>query len=272
VRRAASHPSLLFVLICATLSGCASRLTPLPSGPGTPASDYATAYSQATDRCQAVRTLRASLGLSGRAGDNKLRGRIDAGFAAPGQIRLEGLPPIAFGRPVFILVGRGNDATLVLPRDKRVLTNSAPEAIIQALAGVALSPDELRAVVSGCGFGFAEPSGGRRYGADWMALEGNGVTSWLRNSNGVWRLSAVIRPPLEIRYEEFASAHPSRIRIRTTPDGAAARADITLTVSDVDMNVPLEPEVFRVEVPADAVPITIEDLRRAVPHAGADKS
>jgi hypothetical protein len=30
--------------------------------------------------------------------------------------------------------------------------------------------------------------------------------------------------------------------------------------------------VFRVEVPDDAVPITLEELRRAVPHAGAAKS
>ena len=270
--RRARRPSLLFILICSALSGCAPKLTALPSGPGTPATDYASAYGQATDRCQGVRTLRASLGLSGRAHDQKLRGRIDAGFAAPGQIRLEGLPPIAFGRPVFILVGRGREATLVLPRDRRVLTNSTPDAIIQALAGVALSPDEMRAVVSGCGFGFGEPSGGRRYGADWMALEGNGVTSWLRNVNGVWRLTAVVRQPLEIRYEEFASSLPSRIRIRTTPGGAATPADITLSVSDVDMNVPLEPEVFRVEVPDDAVPITLEELRRSVPQAGADKS
>ena len=273
MRRAGSHPNLLFILICAALSGCAPKLTPLPSGAGTPATDYASAYSQATDRCQGVRTLRASLGLSGRAGGNPLRGRIDAGFAAPGQIRLEGSPPIAFGRPVFILVGRAGEATLVLPRDKRVLTNAAPEAIIETLAGVALTADELRAVVSGCGFGFREPSGGTRYGTEWMALEGNGSTTWLRNTNGVWRVGAVVRPPLEIRYEAFAPTHPSRIRIRTTPDGAAAkRADITLNVSDVDMNVPLEPEVFRVEVPDDAVPITLEELRRAVPHAGEGRS
>jgi hypothetical protein len=271
VRRAGSHPSLLFILVCAAFSGCAPKLTPLPSGAGTPAADYASAYSQATDRCQGVRTLRASLGLSGRAGDTRLRGRIDAGFAAPGQIRLEGSPPIAFGRPVFILVGRAGEATLVLPRDKRVLTSAAPEAIIETLAGVALTADELRAVVSGCGFGFREPSGGTRYGTQWMALEGNGSTTWLRSMNGVWRVGAVVRPPLEIRYEAFASAHPSRIRIRTMSDGAK-RADITLNVSDVDMNVPLEPEVFRVEVPDDAVPITLEELRRAVPHAGDGKS
>jgi hypothetical protein len=169
-------------------------------------------------------------------------------------------------------VAREADATLVLPRDKRVLTNSAPDAIIEALAGVRLTADEMRAVVSGCGFGFREPSGGRRYGTEWMALDGNAGTTWLRNVNGVWRLSAVVRPPLEVRYEEFASSHPSRIRIRTMPGGTATPADITLNVSDVDMNVPLEPDVFRVEVPDDAVPITLDELRRAVPHAGADKS
>lgn len=272
MRRAGSHPSLFLILICAALSGCAPKLTALPSGPGSPAADYESAYSQATDRCRGVRTLRASLGLSGRAAGRPLRGRIDAGFAAPGQIRLEGSHAIAFGRPLFILVAREGDATLVLPRDKRVLTNSAPDAIIEALAGVRLTADEMRAVVSGCGFGFGEPSGGRRHGTEWMALDGNAGTTWLRNINGVWHLSAFVRPPLEVRYEAFAPSHPSRIRIRTMPDGTATPADITLNVSDVDTNVPLEPGVFRIEVPDDAVPITLEELRRAVPHAGADKS
>jgi hypothetical protein len=210
--------------------------------------------------------LSASLGLSGRAGDTALRGRIDAGFASPAQIRLEGSPPISFGRPVFILVGRETDATLLLPRDKRVLTDAPTEAIIEKLAGVALSADEMRAVVSGCGFGAVDPSEGRSYAGGWMALSGAEGTSWLRNVNGGWRLSAVVRAPLEIRYEEFASQFPSRIRIRTAPSSPDERADIVLKVSDIDVNVPLGPEVFRVEVPDDAVPITLEELRRAVPR------
>jgi hypothetical protein len=37
----------------------------------------------------------------------------------------------------------------------------------------------------------------------------------------------------------------------------------------VNINVPLEPEVFAVDVPAGAEPLTIEELRRAGPLGGA---
>jgi len=44
-----------------------------------------------------------------QAGTTKLRGRVDAGFAAPARARLEGIAP--FGKPVFVLVaddGKGH--------------------------------------------------------------------------------------------------------------------------------------------------------------------
>ena len=83
---------------------------------------------------------------------NELRGRIDAGLAAPAQVRLEGFPPLSFGaKPFFVMVARGDEATLLLPRDGRVLRGSPPPAIIEALAGVSLAAAELRSVLAGCG-------------------------------------------------------------------------------------------------------------------------
>jgi len=67
----------------------------------------------------------------------KLRGRIDAGFAAPDRARLEGVPP--FGKKVFILVANEGKGTLVLPRDERVLRDAPPDQIVEALAGVPIA-------------------------------------------------------------------------------------------------------------------------------------
>jgi hypothetical protein len=79
-------------------------------------------------------------------------GRIDAGVEAPARLRLEGFPPVVYGsRPYFILVANGDDATLVLPRDDRVLLGARPGEIVEALAGVPLGPADLRAVLAGCG-------------------------------------------------------------------------------------------------------------------------
>ena len=44
------------------------------------------------------------LGLSGRAGDESLRGKVITGLQRGGAARLEGVAP--FGAPVFILAAR----------------------------------------------------------------------------------------------------------------------------------------------------------------------
>jgi hypothetical protein len=249
-----------FPLIAA---GCARAPLALPTGPGRPApAEYPSAFRDATARCGAVRTFQGTINLSGHAGDARLRGRVDAGIAQPDRVRLEGLSPIPFGRPAFVLVGSSGDATLVLSREKRVLTGATTESIIEAITGVALRAEELLAVLTGCGF-VQEPEEGRLYDDDWMAVQRGDRTNWLRRVEGTWRTVASTRGSLQVRYEAFASATPSRIRIRTG-SAAAVDADITLRVSDVDLDAPLAPEVFRVDIPDDAAPISLEEFRRSL--------
>jgi hypothetical protein len=52
--------------------------------------------------------------------------------------------------------------------------------------------------------------------------------------------------------------------MRTLP-ASGARTDLRLALSDVDINVPLGPEVFDVEIPGGADPLSLEELRRAGP-------
>src|SRR5688572_33277039 len=107
-------PCILIFAICISSAACGPRRITLPSDPGTPLPDFAQIHAQLSSACAGVRTLTAELGMSGRAGDERLRGRIHAGFARPASMRLEGVAP--FGPPVFILAARGNAATLLLPR------------------------------------------------------------------------------------------------------------------------------------------------------------
>jgi outer membrane lipoprotein-sorting protein len=250
------------LLLIASACGV-KRFTP-PSGPGTPYPDFASAFEQATAECRGVKTIKATLSLSGRAGDQRLRGRVDAGFAAPSAARLEGRAP--FGRPIFILVARDDaSATLVLPRDNRVLQNAPPAAIVEALAGVALGPGDLRAAITGCGFGPDAPTGAKAFG-DWLALEGRNGAHYLRRIDGRWSLMAATRGPLMIEYADFISGRPATVRIHTTSAaGAGPQTDLTVKLSEVSSNVPLEAEVFREEIPAGADPLTIEELRRSGP-------
>jgi hypothetical protein len=205
------------------------------------------------------------MALSGRAGATKLSARIDAGFAEPDRLRLEGFPRVSFGgRPFFVLVASGGNATLVLTRSGGVLRGAPPAAIIEALAGVALDPAQLRAAVTGCGLGTEQPGAGRLFENGWAAIDAGDTTVFLRQISGRWRVAAARRGTLTIEYADFSPGPPSTVRLRT----AAAQGvvtDIRLRISLVEIDVPLADAVFDVDVPREAVPITLEELKKAGP-------
>lgn len=251
--------SLGAIVALASLAACTPPRPTLPSGSGTPFAEAPAAYEEAVRDCRGARTVLAELGLSGRAGDTRLRGRINAGIAAPASIRLEGVAPV-FGRPIFILAGRDDRATLLLSRENRVVDEAPPEAIVEALTGVALTPAELLAAVAGCGLGAAAPSNGRAFGDDWVAVDaGTGVT-YLRRVNARWEIGGASRDGVTVVYGEFANGLPSTIHVRT-----GSVADITLRVSQLEVNSAIDDGAFEVDVPPDAMPLTLEELRRSGP-------
>ena len=206
------------------------------------------------------------MAMSGKAGTTKLRGRIDAGFAAPARARLEGIAP--FGKPVFILVADGGRGTLVLPREDRVLRDAPPDQIVEALAGVRLGPDALRTAISGCGLRPGTPSARadvrERMDGDHARRRRPSI---LRKNAGAWEVAAA-----DQRSGDRALL---RLRVRPPRDDPPARraagrsaADITLRLSDVEINTTLDPQDVRGRSPARPVPLTLEELRRAGPLGG----
>lgn len=254
---------LLTLLVCGvalSLPACAPRRPHLPTGVATPFPAAASAYEAAIGACRTTGTIHATLGLSGRAGAQSLRGQVDAGFDVPDRVRLEMRAP--FGRPVFILAAAGPRATLYLPREDRVLRDAPTVDIVEALVGLRLDAAELRAVVSGCGFGVADPAGGRAYPDGWVAVDTAGSTTYLREMDGRWRVVAASRPPLSVHYAAFTPARPMTVRLRAP---GPFRADVTVRLSDVDVDIPLAADVFEVTVPPGAEPLTLDELRRAGP-------
>ena len=262
-RLSRSTPAVILLSLAASLPACAPKRIELPTGTGTPYAEAARVYAEAVNECRGVRTMQATLGLSGRAGTTALRGNVDAGFEAPDRIRLEGRHPL--GRPVFILVAGGGRSTLYMPRDDRVLRDVPPESIVGALVGVSLAPGELRSLVSGCGFGVGEAAQGREYSAGYVAVDTAGSTTYLRREQNAWRVVAAARPPLTVLYSGFANGRATTLRVVST---ATPRADLTVRLSDVNINVPMEDAVFAVDVPQRAQPLTLEELRRAGPLGG----
>lgn len=249
------------------LGACAPGAPKLPTGAGVPYPGFASAYAQATEHCR-VNTITAVMSMSGRVGGQRLRGRVDVGLAEPDRMVLEAVAP--FGKPFFVLGASGGEATLVLPRDNRFLRGAKPEAIVEALTGVLLTPADLRAVLAGCGVPSDAPTGGRAFDDEWLAVDASGTTTWLRRTDGRWHVAAATRGSVAVHYADFMSNRPSTVRLRMIGTERAA-ADMTLRLSDVEVNTPLDAAVFKIEVPRDAAPLTLEELRRAGPLGRASQ-
>jgi len=67
-----------------------------------------------------------------------------------------------------------------------------------------------------------------------------------------------------VHYSAFVLGRPTVLRLQASD---ASKADLTVRLSDVNINVPLEPQVFEVNA-GGADPLTLEELRRAGPLGG----
>ena len=245
-----------------TLISCAARRVEIPTDPGTPFPDYPAVHAQVSNACAGVRTLTAELGLSGRAGRQRIRGRVVAGFEQPASMRLEGVAP--FGGPTFILAASGATATLLLPRDNRVVHDSRADEILGALTGVRLAPGDLQAILTGCVTVQPRAVAGRLHPNNWASVDlQGGATIFLRRDAGAWRPRAARRAGWQIEYPVWQGRFPATVRLLSeSPD---ADVDLTATVAQLETNVHLEAAAFAVVVPPDAIELTLKELRDAGP-------
>lgn len=223
---------------------------------------------QLSSACAGVRTLTAEIAMSGRAGRQKLRGRVVAGFARPAAMRLEGVAP--FGPPAFILVARGADATLLQPRDQRVLRGAKPEDILGALTGVSLGPADLQAILTGCVVPGPQALDARQHANGWASIElVGGATLFLAPVRGSgsgsasWQIRAATRAGWQIEYPAWSGNFPQTVRLQSAQ--SAAMVDLTATLSQIETNKDLEDAAFTVNVPPGAEPITLDELRDSGP-------
>ena len=196
--------------------------------------------------------------MSGRAFDERVRGRVLTGLEAGGHVRLEA--PAPFGAPFFILAGRAEQATLVLPRERRVLQGTSVAAVLERLTGLSLGADDLRLIVSGCLVDRATPGEGRQWPGGWQAVTiGPERVAYMRMVQGRPMLVAADYGPWHVDYSEHVSGFPRRVRVRQDT------VDITARVAQLEVNTQINPRAWDVDVPSDADPMTLDDLRSIAP-------
>jgi hypothetical protein len=252
---------LVALVLAGALVACGrpSRVV-LPQGLGRPATDAPAWLAEATARCGAVGSLTVEMMLSGRVEGRRARARVLAGTEATGRVRLEALAP--FGAPLFVLAADGTGATLLLPREARVVRGASVEELLEALAGIRLGGADLHAALTGCGVARRDSASARAYGEDWRAIDlARGGTLWLARSGSATRVAAAALPGLAIEYGA-ATAGTRTVRLVAGVPGNEPRVDVSLALSQVEENVDLGPEAFGLVLPPDTTPMSIEELRQ----------
>lgn len=247
--------------IALALPACAARTPARPVGSPSPDPAAVTAFQEATAACRGFRSLTAELSLSGRAGGERIRGRVIAGLEAGGHVRLEGVAP--FGAPIFILAGRAETATLLLPREDRVLKSTPVSAVLERLTGLALGADDLRLMLSGCLADNAAPAEGRSWPGGWQAVTlAPERVAYLRLQQGRAVVVAADYGPWRLDYSEQLTGYPRVVRVRRTGD---ATTDVTARVGELEVNTTINPAAFALDIPEDAEPMTLDELRAVAP-------
>ncbi len=249
-----------WALALAAASACAPLPITLPAGAGQPWPTFEAAFEEAIAPCRSLRSLAAELDLAGRVGRARVRGKVHAGFARPDAARLEGVAP--FGAPLFVLAASGAEATLWLPRD-RVVVRAAPRALLETLIGLPLEVADLMALVAGCAVFDPRPERAERY-ADGRAavMVRDKGTVYVQLGAGGPRIIGVRRGSLAVEYDVPGESGARRLRLVQAGPGVSP-IDLRVRMSQLEIDPDLGPEVFTIEVPPDARPQTLDELRRA---------
>lgn len=250
------------LVITLASAACAGKRLSVPTDAGSPLPAFDAVHGDLTRTCRTARTLTAELALAGRVGTDRVRGRMVAGFEAPDSMRLEGVAP--FGPPAFILASAGSRAVLWLPREARVLRGEDASRMLGALTGVALGAADLQAVLTGCVVPVSRAVAARVHGNGWASIDlDGGAVLYLTRSAGRWVLRAARRDRWQIEYASWFGGYPRVVTLRSldVPSGV----DLTATVAQLEANVDIPAAAFTVDVPPDAAPVTIDELREAGP-------
>ena len=248
--------TLALVSLAVVATACSHGRIVLPRGPGEHFPEFRSVLAAVTGGCASLQSLTAGLTLSGRVGDQGLRGSILVGVRLPSSLRLVGVAPL--GRPLFILAGRRGFADLLLQQRAQLVSRAEPGAILKELVGIRLEPHELLAILGGCLTLQAVPVTGRAYGDGWVSMDlSDAMTVYVRRDGDGDRLVAGTRGPLSVYYRDFVGQSATRIELRTADDPSV---EINLRVVERTLNAPLEVEAFSFRVPDGVTPIAVEEL------------
>lgn len=228
-----------------------------------PLTDYAEIWDSVSNSCRSVRSMDLMIVFRGNTGETRFRRtRTRTAFERPGALRLEGLAP--FGAPAFIFVAQLGEAVLLLPRDRKVVRNASAANLLHALAGLALDPEDVGALLTGCVVPDGVAVAARAYGEQWVAIDLEGGASvYVKEIDNERLITIGTSGDLTVEYSEHIRGLPRHAQIQLGT--GSSRTDLSVDLSQVTINTDFDSVVFAATVPEGFESITLDDLRRRSP-------
>jgi hypothetical protein len=243
--------SLASLALVALTTACGARFYEPPSGPASPATDGPQVLADATRRCRDVRTFQASMRLSGRRLPNL---NVTTGVVTDGRLMLQ---VGATAAPDLWMAGSADAATLLLREGNRNRVVRAPAAaIVEALVGVSLGPQQFLALLTGCVARDLTATEAVAYNGT-RRIATPDATLYVESLEGAWRIVAGSLGDIRVDYRPVAAPFPARVSVRAD----ARDVRFTLEIQEALADRPIADEDLQLTVPPGAVPMTLDELR-----------
>ena len=247
---------LVVFLSLLTTGGCSRRPVSLVSDvPAVPLSAEETGRVLELLELQgeSVQRYQAVVRVRGKGPEGKFRATELIIFERPDRIRVELLA--TFGASRWIAVASAGEITVLFPRSREYLEESAVEDVVGALLGIRLSPLEVMSILAGTGLPVTAPS--------LVRAERHGEKVRLLLEEG--RVELVSDQVREAQRAGYRVIYPTdwKRKGRTAPDRIEIVSDtieVSLTVDDLDINIRLDPEAFVVTIPEGAVRLGLAQI------------
>ncbi len=231
----------------------------VPSGASVSVSEHRAIWNDLSRPCRSVQSTDLVITFRGFNGERSLRRtRARAAVKRPGLLRLEGMTP--FGAPAFILIAKPDDAILLLPRERQVVQDASASDLLYFLSGLSLEPDDVHALLTGCVVQDGVSLSAQTYGDDWIAIDlSGGATVYSRRSSISPVISMGKVGDIIVEYSEHVRGLPRKLRIQTV--AATPPTDLTIELTQVNVNTVINPEAFEVSVPPTFSSVAFDDFQ-----------
>ena len=251
---------VLLVLLSAVAFGCR---TPAPTYAALPADDprptrLLTAWNQLAEARQAMRA-RTHISVDGADGAIRLRGRQRVVLERPARLRVEILGLL--GQMAAVLVTDGNRYELLRAGDQSYESGSVHPELLWQQVWIALTPEEAVDVL----LGVPAPDPSLVTTAAWADAAGK-VRLELRDGDGNLRRRAIFDAEgrlqrLEVfeiggqrrwqaSFDHYKPLDGTPFAHRVVLDVNAGGTHAEVELRDVELNPPLQPDIFRLRAPA----------------------